>query len=222
MMSGSIVLERDPALRLPSAARVVRSSVRTGRSAPDPARGRPRACGSAAGRAIQPAAVAIARARSHEGTDRPRRVSSDGEHAAVALAEHGGVVHLLGVRRRTGEGAGRRGPGQVRGGVAPVPEHASRRRPPGRPASPDDRTATTSPRPSCRTPSALRRSSHRLRSLARESARPGPGDAADGAETQVHRLETRRQRVVEHHEVPLGRHGDPEPHPHQLAFGALR
>src|SRR5690349_24624358 len=44
------------------------------------------------------------------------------ERASVAAPVHGGVVHLLGVRRRLDERAHRRRPGDVAGRVCPGPE----------------------------------------------------------------------------------------------------
>src|SRR6185295_6292550 len=44
------------------------------------------------------------------------------EHTPVALAEYRRVVHLLGMRRRTGEDARRRGASDVGRTVAPRPE----------------------------------------------------------------------------------------------------
>src|SRR5215213_9966440 len=45
-----------------------------------------------------------------------------GEHATVTLAEHGRVIHLLRMGRRTGEDTRGGGAGDVRGAVAARPE----------------------------------------------------------------------------------------------------
>src|SRR5262245_65276197 len=52
----------------------------------------------------------------------PRRLLENREGTAVALTEHGGVVHLLRVRGRACEGARRRGAGQIGRAVASFPE----------------------------------------------------------------------------------------------------
>src|SRR5688500_14189922 len=43
-----------------------------------------------------------------------------------------------------------------------------------------------------------------------------------GAEAQVDGFESRGQRVVEHHEVPVRGHGDTQPYAHELALGDAR
>ena len=56
-----------------------------------------------------------------------------------------------------------------------------------------------------------------LRLFRRGRARPD--EHAAGSETQVHRFEPGRQRIVQHDELPLSRERDPQPDAHELPFG---
>src|SRR5439155_14170442 len=196
------------AIRRPSAwsGAARRSGRAPGGWGPAAGRAGPRGAAAPPNRRYRPAPPEERRARRGAGAGGSSVSRLHGEDPAVAPAIDRGVVHLLGVRRRTDEDARRGGPGDV-GRRPGAPPEGPRRV--DRPVV--VQLAVLERRPPASVPTPIL--PPRLPALGRRTAIRGARsrEPAHGEEAQIHRLEAGGEAVVDDHECAVLGHGHPEP-----------